>query len=345
MNANDLLSLFNSMAEEEQIAFLERVAAQEAVKASTQPSASAGDTEPSNVRRACPRCGQPAKANGTTRSGRQRYYCRNCGKSFSDTTGTILQHTLKDSAIWSRFIDCVMECRTIRDSAHVCGISVATAFNWRHKVLDSMQEIMESVRMDGVIECDETFFRLSFKGDHKKSRDFTMPREVHRRGNDNHVRGISQEQVCVSTAVTKGGLSIGRIANTGPFKEEAVSLIYGGKISSGSTVCTDSHKAYGHLAESLHVKHVKVDPDKHMKGKYGIQCINSYHSRLKGMIARFHGVATKYLNNYIVWNNFVNHAKLPKCEKKRILLEHIAKSLCQTRGYSLSKREPVPTVI
>ncbi len=237
-------------------------------------------------------------------------------------------------------------CRHDAGAVRVCGISVATAFNWRHKVLDSMQEIMESVRMeDGVIECDETFFRLSFKGDHRKSRDFSMPREVHRRGNDNHVRGISQEQVCVSTAVTKGGLSIGKIANTGPFKEEAVSLIYGGKISSDSTVCTDSHKVYGHLAESLHVKHVKVEPDKHMKGKYGIQCINSYHSRLKGMIARFHGVATKYLNNYIVWNNFVNHAKLPKCEKKRILLEHIAKSLCQTRGYSLSKRKPVPTVI
>ena len=73
MNANDLLSLFNSMTEEEQITFLERVAAQEAVKASTQPPASADDTEPSNVRRACPHCGQPAKANGTTRSGRQRY--------------------------------------------------------------------------------------------------------------------------------------------------------------------------------------------------------------------------------------------------------------------------------
>ena len=156
---------------------------------------------------------------------------------------------------------------------------------------------------------------------------------------------MSHEKVYVSTAVTKGGLSIGRIANTGPFREEPVPLIYGGKISSDSIVCTDSHKAYGHLAESLHVKHVKVDSGKRMKGKYGIQCINSYHSRLKGMIDRFHGVATKYLNNYIVWNNFVNHAKLPKSEKKRILLEHIAKSLWQTRGYSFSKKKHVPMVI
>lgn len=33
----------------------------------------------------------------------------------------------------------------------------------------------------GVIEVDEAFFRESFKGDHKKSTTFTMPREVSRR--------------------------------------------------------------------------------------------------------------------------------------------------------------------
>ncbi len=128
------------MAEEEQITFLERVAAQEAVNASTPPPAPTVDTEPSNVRRAFPHCGQMAKANGTTCSGRQRYNCRNCNKSFSDTTDAIRQYTLKDSATWSRFIDCVMGCRTIGGSTHACGISVAAAFNWRHKALDSMQE-------------------------------------------------------------------------------------------------------------------------------------------------------------------------------------------------------------
>ena len=344
MNANELLSLFNAMEHEEQTAFLSLLASHETGKNLSDPT----DATPpsSDHRKICPHCGHPAKANGTTRSGRQRFYCGNCRKSFSETTGTILQHTLKPQSTWEKFVGCMMECRTLRDSASVCGISVVTAFRWCHKVLDSMQSIMEGVSMDGVIECDETFFRLSFKGDHRKSSGFTMPRAPHRRGNDNHVRGISSEQVCVSTAVTKGGLSIGKMATTGAFKEEAVPLIYGGKICSGSTVCTDSHKAYSHLEETLHVKHIKVDPDKHMKGKYGIQCINSYHSRLKGMIARFHGVATKYLNNYIVWNNFVNHAKqLPANAKRKTLLEHIAKCLCSTRNQSIPKRNPVPTVV
>jgi len=149
----------------------------------------------------------------------------------------------------------------------------------------------------------------------------------------------------VVTAVTKGGLSIGKVSNLGAFRSEAIPLIYGGKFRKGATVCTDSNKVYNHMAEKLKVKHVKIEPQKHMNGRYGIQCINSYHSRLKNMIARCHGVATKYLNNYIVWNNFVNHTKLPVSEKKRLLLEHVSKNMCLTRGYNLAKRNPVPTVI
>ena len=37
--------------------------------------------------------------------------------------------------------------------------------------------------------------------------------------------------------------------------------------------------------------------------------INSYHSQLKRFMRGFNGVSTKYLNNYLVWNNLVNYAK------------------------------------
>ena len=32
-----------------------------------------------------------------------------------------------------------------------------------------------------------------------------------------------------------------------------------------------------------------------------IQNVNAYHSRLKNWMARFHGVATRYLPNYLGW--------------------------------------------
>lgn len=36
----------------------------------------------------------------------------------------------------------------------------------------------DEVKLDGVVEADETFFALSFKGNHKKS-NFNLPRESH----------------------------------------------------------------------------------------------------------------------------------------------------------------------
>ena len=39
---------------------------------------------------------------------------------------------------------------------------------------------------------------------------------------------------------------------------------------------------------------------------------------LKNFIARFKGVSTKYLNNYLIWNNILNYSKETWTEKKNI---------------------------
>ncbi|TWX63145.1 IS1595 family transposase, partial [Colwellia sp. C1TZA3] len=38
---------------------------------------------------------------------------------------------------------------------------------------------------------------------------------------------------------------------------------------------------------------------------------NAYHGRLHGWIARFHGVATKYLDNYLSWYRFIESSDNP----------------------------------
>lgn len=39
---------------------------------------------------------------------------------------------------------------------------------------------------------------------------------------------------------------------------------------------------------------------------------------LKNFIARFKSVSTKYLNNYLIWNNILNYSKETWTEKKNI---------------------------
>ena len=119
------------------------------------------------------------------------------------------------------------------------GICKTTSFLWRHRILGSLQSMMDSVRMDGIVEADETLFRLSCKGNHSGG-GFAMPRAAHRRSGDVHTRGLCQEQVCVPTAVTREGLSVGRVGCFRAASREAVRRVLEGHIGEQATLCTES---------------------------------------------------------------------------------------------------------
>lgn len=98
------------------------------------------------------------------------------------------------------------------------------------------------------------------------------------------------------------------------------------------------------MAESCKAKHVQIPSKKHKKEIFNIQLINYYHSSLKGMTnIRFRGVATKYLNNYIVYNNFVTFAKESFMEKIKILKNEIFTFRVEKRSYSRDVKFKVET--
>ena len=58
------------------------------------------------------------------------------------------------------------------------------------------------------------------------------------------------------------------------------------------------------LAKQLHIAHQPVNLSAGIRvvdHAFPIQNVNAYDSRLKGWMYRFHGVATKYLPNYLGW--------------------------------------------
>ena len=172
--------------------------------------------------------------NGKRKDGVQRFLCRDCRKSFIASSDSITSRTRKSVSVWTTYLRCMLDQKTLKQSSEECNISMATAFTWRHKILDTLSELTEKAYLTGVVEADETFFNVSFKGNHKRSHSFIMPREAHKRGNDVHTKGLSSEKVCVPCAM------------------------------------------------------------------------NAYHCRLKHFVRRFHGVSTKHLGNYIVWNNLLS---------------------------------------
>lgn len=63
------------------------------------------------------------------------------------------------------------------------------------------------------------------------------------------------------------------------------------------------------------------------------------------LIHSFKGVSTKYLNNYLVYNNFVNFAKDSKNEKEQILLNHIISTECLSKSIEINRRSAIPLPI
>lgn len=298
--------------------------------------------------RVCPVCGcTHVVRNGKRKDGTQKYRCMDCGKSFTATTNSVAGGTHKNLKTWEKFIDCMMDGYSLRKTAQVCGIHRNTAFRWRHKVLDALQQMANSVELDGIIEADETFMPLSYKGNHKNSKTFTMPRRSrHRGGMVDRGRGLTFEKVCVNCAVNRNGLSVAKVANLARATKKGVQKTFDGHIVDGSILVTDGEKSYGMLAIKHKMTHKRLKTEEETRsGIYHLQHVNNYHSQMKKFMKNFNGVSTKYLNNYLIWHNFLNYAPEDFQEKRRILLNFVLSANHAERNIDISDRPNLPTLV
>ncbi|MBR2961208.1 MAG: IS1595 family transposase [Burkholderiaceae bacterium] len=288
----------------------------------------------------CPDCGSIAFVkNGTTKLGKQRYRCKDCGKSFVRSTDTIIHRTRHSVEQWLGYIHCMMQEFSLRECAKFCQITLRTAFIWRHKVLDALQNMMSEVSLGGNIQADETYFRLSFKG----RGNVPLGRKSRKRGSSMQLRGLSKEQVCVVCGVTKEGMSVSKIASLGKPTWNKIKDVLDGHIEKGSTFVTDSFTAYRNSVEDWGVRHVAIPRGKYKLGNFNIQLMNNYHARLKEFVnGVFNGVATKYLNNYLVYFNLLHFAKGELEEKEEVMANFVLNTKCQELFNEVQKQPAIP---
>ncbi|MBL4937800.1 IS1595 family transposase [Clostridium sp. YIM B02515] len=257
----------------------------------------------------CPHCGHDEVSRNGKYKGNQRYICKSCLKTFTDFTRSPHHNSKKDIKKWILYAKCMINGYSIRKCAKIVDISIPTSFYWRHKILDAIRAYMGIGNVGGVIEIDEAFLRESFKGDHKKSITFTMPRKAHKTGvkgsrngkTEKLKRGISKEQICVLCAIDRAGNIITELICKGRMKHIDLERLFRDRIDDESILCTDSHKSYIQFAQNSGVELQQIKRGKHKEGIYHIQHINAFHSKLKKWMDRFNGVATKYLTNYMYW--------------------------------------------
>jgi len=149
----------------------------------------------------CPFCNSEMVSRNGKYNDKQRYICKTCRKTFTDFTNSAIYKSKKTLDKWLKYAKCMLNGYSIRKSAEIVEINIATSFFWRHKILNCISSFLGIGSVDGVIEADEVFFAESFKG----TKPVNMPRSSRKRGKQVKKRGISNEQVCVATALDRQG--------------------------------------------------------------------------------------------------------------------------------------------
>jgi len=241
----------------------------------------------------CPHCQSTNVGSWGRACGLKRYRCRECRKSFNALTGTPLARLRKRGA-WKTYAQAVAESVSVRKAAQRTGVSVPTAFRWRHRFL-TLAKDAKAKTVSGIVEADETFFLKSFKGARKMSR---APRK---RGGAASKRGASDEQVPVLVLRDRSGATADAVLEN--LKVAEIYRVLTPVVAKDTVLVSDGARAYASFAFEAGIGHVGLTGRRgeRRRGVFHIQNVNAYHSRLKTWMRRFNGVATKYLPNYLGW--------------------------------------------
>jgi len=241
----------------------------------------------------CPHCaGKRVVRNGQS-DGLQRYKCRGCGKTFNALTATPLAR-LRQRHKWLAQARVLDEGLIVRLAAERLQVAPSTAFRWRHRFLRLAQQA-KSALLSGIAEADETFILRSAKGQQVRGR---APRH---RGGHASTRGTSDDHVPVLVARDRSGGCTDFVLGRCSKREILASLAP--VLATDAVLCTDGSSAMAAAASAMGIEHhaLNMSAGTRVRGAWRIQNVNAHHSRFKGWIRRFRGVATSYLHHYLGW--------------------------------------------
>lgn len=246
-------------------------------------------------RLACPSCSANKFHKHGHAHGLQRFRCCSCGKTFNSLTKTPLAW-LHFKFKWLDYSDCLLNSYSIRRAAQRCDIHKSTSFRWRHRFL-TLPMTDRPRRLHGITEADEMYILESEKG----SRNLARP--ARKRGGAASQRGTSYEQVCVLVARDRTGQTLDFITGRGPVTKAQLKEYLPPVVDRDALLVSDANASYKFFAREVGMSHraINLRAGVRVSGAIHIQNVNAYHSRFREWMTRFHGVATRYLPNYLGW--------------------------------------------
>lgn len=252
----------------------------------------------------CPHCGNDKLyRHSSYKNGGSRFKCVGCGKTFNEFTGTSI-HRIHKKELLDGFVRLMLESKTVREISSELNISRQTVLNWRHKILSSFNNLFTK-EFKGIIETDDTYFRLNEKGKRGK----VIPSKK--------LRGISNQQVSIMVTMDRYKsidlkvIKLGRIT-----KSSLKSNLDIKRFNESNIIYSDNSRIIKNFFKDLNIlKHETFVAKNKCKGEVHVQNVNNFIRRLKDWIKlNFNNVSTKYLHNYLNW--FMMLEILKKSNKK-----------------------------
>ena len=317
----------------------------------------------------CPRCKAKADLGNIVRKGYkggvQRYYCKACGRFFMPTTNTVFAYTHKYADVWEKFIEMTLGGKSLASCAGECKIAIQTAFTWRHKILNSLKLHLNDICLSGNVEMDETLFPISFKGNHipggigaNRTLQYfgsnNLPRPSFKRGSDNK-SSAAKNKACV-VCMTKNGNEgfYAAVPGVGFMKPEMLRKTVCKHVDKeNSLMIVDQYKITKNFLEENEYKYVSLlsnvsnNPNDHkpeVREGLHLQHVNALHHHLRLFLAKYSGVSTKYLENYValyIWLKNVSAIK-QKRRTKKVTITQISHAGCGLTHKQLKGLPAVP---
>lgn len=255
---------------------------------------------------ACPCCNSSHVIHWGRARGQQRFRCKACGKTFNQLDGSALAG-LHHKHKWAAYADCLSRRLSLRAAARECAINLKTAFRWRHRFL-RYALTTRAKQLAGIVEADEVFVAESFKGRRH------LARPARRRGAKGKKRGHIP-LVPLLIALDRYGRESDAVLLDKSLSQIEPSLKP--LLTAGTILCTDGNLSYSTIAQNAPgVIHKRLIASAHHRVEddvFHIQTLNNYVSRWREWMAKFHGVGTDYLENYLAWFRVVNQEPNTSC--------------------------------
>ena len=237
----------------------------------------------------CPRCKCEYVTKAGVHNGRQVYKCKNCKYQFRETAKSFVYHMHKYYLLIN-YIKCMLEGKSLRACAKEVGISLPTSFRWRHKILSAIQGLEGGINFSGITEVDELLMQYSEKGRRYKSLE-----EKEQAMNTVH------PNVAVLVMTDREGNLLFKHTGENRVQNSQIKEELKRRVSEKNLICFKPNDEFKQAVKESPSKKVLVRRKTKGLAIYSVNIAEKKITNFLVWMLRFRGVATKYLQNYLMW--------------------------------------------